>query len=301
MNSPVVSLIVPCYNQAQYLGEALQSVLNQSFTKWECIIVNDGSLDCTEEIALNWCKKDSRFIYFKKENGGLSSARNAGLQLSKGDYIQFLDSDDLLAPDKLFYSIKLFDANTKLDVVITNYNMLDSKDTQIKPPVYNISNVHFSFDTIVNQWDIDFTIPIHCALFKKSSVGNLQFNEMLKAKEDWLFWVQFFKNSYNVTFINQQLVSYRLHEKSMTQSASYMVESQSLALVLIKEELSTAQYEAFLLKRLNFYKQKYLDNAFKYSNLKNSLTYRFALKVKSVFKNLGLLPIVKIILQKFRN
>ncbi|MEM0541980.1 glycosyltransferase family A protein [Flavobacterium sp. j3] len=297
----LVTIIIPCYNQGQFLQETLVSVYHQTYTDWECIIVNDGSPDSTEEIALDWCKKDSRFIYFKKENGGLSSARNAGLQLSKGDYIQFLDSDDLLAPDKLFFSVKLFDVDTTLDVVITDYNMLDIKNSQIKPPVYNISNVHFNFDTIVNQWDIDFTIPIHCALFKKSSMGNLQFNEILKAKEDWLFWIQFFKKSYNVTFINQQLVSYRLHEKSMTQSASYMVESQSLALVLIKEELSTAQYEAFLLKRLNFYKQKYLDNAFKYSNLKNSLTYRFALKVKSVFKNLGLLPIVKIILQKFRN
>jgi glycosyltransferase involved in cell wall biosynthesis len=297
----LVTTIIPCYNQGQFLQETLESVYHQTYTDWECIIVNDGSYDSTEEIALDWCKKDSRFIYFKKENGGLSSARNAGLQLSKGVYIQFLDSDDLLAPDKLFFSVKLFDADTTLDVVITDYNMLDIKNSQIKPPIYNISNVHFNFDTIVNQWDIDFTIPIHCALFKKSSIGNLQFNEILKAKEDWLFWIQFFKKSDNVTFINQQLVSYRLHEKSMTHSASYMVESQSLALVLIKEELSRAQYELFLLKRLNFYKQKYLDNAFKYSNLKNSLTYRFALKVKLVFKNIGLLPTVKALLQKFRN
>jgi glycosyltransferase involved in cell wall biosynthesis len=297
----LVTTIIPCYNQGQFLQETLESVYHQTYTDWECIIVNDGSHDSTEEIALDWCKKDSRFIYFKKENGGLSSARNAGLQLSKGVYIQFLDSDDLLAPDKLFFSVKLFDADTTLDVVITDYNMLDIKNSQIKPPIYNISNVHFNFDTIVNQWDIDFTIPIHCALFKKSSMGNLQFNEILKAKEDWLFWIQFFKKSDNVTFINQQLVSYRLHEKSMTHSASYMVESQSLALVLIKEELSRAQYELFLLKRLNFYKQKYLDNAFKYSNLKNSLTYRFALKVKLVFKNIGLLPTVKALLQKFRN
>jgi hypothetical protein len=297
----LVTTIIPCYNQGQFLQETLESVYHQTYTDWECIIVNDGSYDSTEEIALDWCKKDTRFIYFKKENGGLSSARNAGLQLSKGVYIQFLDSDDLLAPDKLFFSVKLFDADTTLDVVITDYNMLDIKNSQIKPPIYNISNVHFNFDTIVNQWDIDFTIPIHCALFKKSSMGNLQFNEILKAKEDWLFWIQFFKKSDNVTFINQQLVSYRLHEKSMTHSASYMVESQSLALVLIKEELSRAQYELFLLKRLNFYKQKYLDNAFKYSNLKNSLTYRFALKVKLVFKNIGLLPTVKALLQKFRN
>lgn len=296
-----VSIIVPCYNQAQYLDEALQSVLDQTYQDWECILVNDGSSDTTEKIALEWCERDSRFIYFKKENGGLSSARNAGLRNAKGDYIQFLDSDDLLAAEKLFLSAKLFEVDTTLDVVITDYNMLDSKNFQIKPPIYDISNVDFNFYTIVNQWDIDFTIPIHCALFKKSSIGTLQFDESLKAKEDWLFWVQFFKKSHKFAFIHQKLVSYRLHENSMTQSASYMVESQSLALVLIKEELSAAQYELFLLNRLNFYKEKYLNNAVKYSILKNSLTYRFALKLKLIFSRLGLLTVMKIILQKLRN
>ncbi|WP_374360648.1 glycosyltransferase family 2 protein, partial [Cloacibacterium sp.] len=75
---PLISVVVPCYNQAQYLDECLQSVLNQTYQDWECIIVNDGSPDHTEEIAKNWVEKDTRFIYLSKENGGLSSARNAG-------------------------------------------------------------------------------------------------------------------------------------------------------------------------------------------------------------------------------
>ena len=83
----LVSIIVPCYNQAQYLPETLQSVLDQTYTNWECIIVNDGSPDATEAVAQEWCEKDHRFIYLKKENGGLSSARNAGLKIAKGDYI----------------------------------------------------------------------------------------------------------------------------------------------------------------------------------------------------------------------
>ena len=82
MNNPLVSIIVPCYNQAQYLPETLDSVLAQTYPYWECIIVNDGSPDNTEEIAKHYCEKDSRFKYVYKENGGLSSARNVSLHLT---------------------------------------------------------------------------------------------------------------------------------------------------------------------------------------------------------------------------
>ena len=99
---PKISIIVPCYNQSQFLDACLHSVFTQSHSNWECIIVNDGSTDRTEEISLAWCKKDDRFFYNRKENGGLSSARNIGLEASKGNYIQFLDADDLLDVKKLY-------------------------------------------------------------------------------------------------------------------------------------------------------------------------------------------------------
>ena len=89
---PLISVIVPCYNQAQYLDECLQSVLDQTYTDWECIIVNDGSPDNTEDVAKKWVEKDTRFIYLSKENGGLSSARNAGIEIAKGEWILPLDA-----------------------------------------------------------------------------------------------------------------------------------------------------------------------------------------------------------------
>src|SRR5690606_38985259 len=85
MNSKI-SVIIPCYNQAHYLEEALQSVLEQTYTDWECIIVNDGSQDNTENLAKKWIEQDSRFNYFFKENGGLCSARNFGIRNSSGVY-----------------------------------------------------------------------------------------------------------------------------------------------------------------------------------------------------------------------
>ena len=97
MQKSIVSIIVPCYNYAALFREALDSVLAQTYDDWECIIVNDGSTDDTEEIALQYCQKDERFIYFYKENGGHSSARNYGIKKSKGEYILPLDPDDKIA------------------------------------------------------------------------------------------------------------------------------------------------------------------------------------------------------------
>ena len=94
MKHPLVSIIVPCYNQAQYLSEALESVLQQTYTDWECIIVNDGSPDNTDIIVKDWLQRDNRFKYLYKDNGGLSSARNFGIENSNGTYILLLDADD---------------------------------------------------------------------------------------------------------------------------------------------------------------------------------------------------------------
>ena len=135
--SYLISVIVPCYNQAHFLDETLNSILNQSYTNWECIIVNDGSPDNTENIAKKWMKKDQRFKYISKENGGLSSARNHGLKVAKGDFIQFLDSDDLLSFDKFKKSINAF-KNQDAAIVITNFIRFKKKTfTQ-----YNHTYIH---------------------------------------------------------------------------------------------------------------------------------------------------------------
>ena len=114
---PKVSIIVPCYNQAEYLAEALDSVFSQSYSDWECIIVNDGSPDNTEEVANEYCEKDSRFKYLKKENGGLSSARNAGIKASFGKYILPLDADDKITTGYVEKAVEVLDNNPMVKVV----------------------------------------------------------------------------------------------------------------------------------------------------------------------------------------
>ena len=242
-NSPKISVIIPCYNQGDFLKETCNSVKQQTYTNWEAIIVNDGSTDNTENIALKICEADSRFQYYKKENGGLSSARNFGLEKSNGDYIQFLDSDDLLLPEKFSISLQ-----NDSDLIITNFEMLASKKR--KPPFCDLNNQEFNYESILLNWDIKFSIPIHCGLFKHSIAKNIKFNEKLKAKEDWYFWLDYLKYSPKVTYINTPLLLYRIHGNNMTRDNQHMLDNKKQVYSFIHTKLNAALKELFF-ERIN--------------------------------------------------
>lgn len=248
MYHPKVSIIVPCYNQAQFLPEALQSVLNQTYENWECIIVNDGSPDNTKEVAQKWVKKDPRFIYLFKENGGLSSARNAGLNIANGDFIQFLDADDCLDERKFELSLKaVSEMNlTKPKIVISNFRMFIADFNQSSPPFCVLKEGCFTFEKMLFGWDYEFNIPIHCGFFDSYFFKNFRFNEDLKAKEDWVMWLCLFKQKLECTFINQPFAFYRIHANSMTKEKSLMAENHMNAILYVESLVSEAVYKDFL-------------------------------------------------------
>jgi len=118
MGTPLVTIVTPCYNQAQYLSEALNSVLAQTYSNWECVIVNDASKDNTEEVALSYCKKDARIHYCPLEqNQGLCRARNHGINNSSGKYILPLDSDDMIGDRYLEEAVKVLETQNEVKVV----------------------------------------------------------------------------------------------------------------------------------------------------------------------------------------
>ncbi|MEO8255399.1 MAG: glycosyltransferase family 2 protein [Flavobacterium sp.] len=219
MNNPLVSIIVPCYNQAHYLTEALQSVLEQTYENWECIIVNDGSPDNTEAVAQEWLAKDSRFKYIYKENGGLSSARNAGLEVSRGEYIQFLDSDDLLNRYKLEKQLACL--TDKIDIVICDYFPFDNETGAFRRERYMnpFPDTNQFKNEIIIKWEKSLSIPCHCILFKTKLLSGkdsiIRFDESLPNHEDWDFWVRVFYYSSGIFNLKYSLVKYRIHNKSM--------------------------------------------------------------------------------------
>lgn len=115
MTSSLVSVIMPVYNAELYIAEAINSVLNQTHTNWELLIINDGSTDNSEKLIKNFT--DQRIIYNKQENKGVSAARNVGLKNMKGDYFCFLDADDLMTPQSISSRIKVFNRKDNLIAV----------------------------------------------------------------------------------------------------------------------------------------------------------------------------------------
>jgi len=188
--SLLVSIIVPCYKQAQYLPETLQSVLDQTYENWECIIINDGSPDNTEEVALEWRQKDNRFIYLNKENGGVSSARNVGLNLAKGRYIQFLDGDDILENDKILNQVNFLEQNKTIDIVFSsnrfffsnnNSNLFAIHYTGIIPTI-EISKNDSNQKEVLSMRNV---CTICSSLYRRHVFEIVQFKNVIY--EDWLF------------------------------------------------------------------------------------------------------------------
>lgn len=116
-SNSIVSVVIPCFNQGVFLDQSLRSISEQTFSSWECIIVNDGSTDETGKVAMEWVQKDSRFKYFSIPNGGVSNARNFGIGNAHGTYILPLDADDRIGPRYLEKAVALLDNNTEIHVV----------------------------------------------------------------------------------------------------------------------------------------------------------------------------------------
>lgn len=237
----LVSIIVPCYNQALFLDQALQSVVEQSYICWECIIVNDGSPDNTKTIVQQWAAKDSRFKYLEKENGGLSSARNAGIRMSKGELILPLDADDILHPDCLSRMVQVLMKDNKLCIVscYTGFFITSSKEVhfELQPKGSQIVNMLYQNQLIATS------------LFKKSSwelTGG--YDEKMKAGfEDWEFWLRVLKTekkSYHI--IPEILFYYRKSKNSMlTDTVTNHQETVKKYIIQKHPELYIADFHNF--------------------------------------------------------
>ena len=205
MINSLISIIVPCYNQAEFLEESLTSVLQQTYTTWECIIVNDGSPDNTAEVANRWLLIDKRFRYVYQENGGLSKARNKGIAHAEGEFLLPLDADDMISPDYVELALREFARDNFLTVVYSKANL---------------------FGTVSGEWLIeDFTIRklaekniIFCsAVYKKKDwerVGGYDEN-MTFGYEDWELWIAILKGGGKVKRIDRVGFFYRIRQNSL--------------------------------------------------------------------------------------
>ncbi len=216
--SSLISIIIPTFNRSHLLKETLDSVLAQTYTNWECIIVDDGSTDNTKGIIDEYVKNDNRFQYHKRPDSyssGGNGARNYGFEQSKGDYIQWFDSDDVMLPDYLKTKVSAFTKN--IDLVIcsgshTNYNLELIRNIDLKVNTFLYKDYA--------MWQLEVLTP--SVLFRKSFLKDksLFSTKIKKGQESEFFSRLFFKLPANkYTILNKSLFLYRQHDNSISKKS----------------------------------------------------------------------------------
>lgn len=247
---PTLSIIVPCYNQAEYLPETLDSVLKQTFQEWECIVVNDGSPDNTSEVANRYVELDSRFKLVDSENKGLSGARNTGIRASSGQFILPLDSDDLILPQYAQLAMEWFERFPETKLVYCQAKKFGVENKFWELPDY-------SWDKFI------FNNSIFCScVYRRSDYDKTSgYNESMKVGfEDWDFLLNLLNKEDVVYQIPEVLFLYRVKHVSMT-SSDVSANKEALAWQIIDNHKDI--YREYLFNRMAVINHEKVNNTAK--------------------------------------
>lgn len=233
--SKLVSIIIPTYNRAHLLGETLDSILAQTYTHWECIVVDDGSNDHTETILIKYSRKDPRFKYFSRpidKQKGANSCRNYGLEKSKGDYIQWFDSDDLMHPEKLEIKIK-YALSKKADIVVDTHTT-ESRINLTNTPKFEIfESADFYVDYILGKKPV----ITNDVMVRRSIVASRRFNENLHKAQEYEFFTRLFEQKLKYCFVDLPLTQYRESNDSISKNTSKGNPAQVESLIYLSKLL----------------------------------------------------------------
>lgn len=218
-NTGVVSVIIPIYKVEQYLRRCIDSIVNQTYTNLEIILVDDGSPDNCSQICDEYAAKDKRIIVIHKENGGLSDARNAGLEICKGEYVSFVDSDDWIANsfvEQLVNAVILHDA----DISVTNFIYEPRSSVAKAKPDSNIEILD-SQQSVKKLWSNDYVTFVTAwgKIYKASLFTSIRFPKG-KIHEDEYTTYKLLYQSKKTVFLNQPLYFYFQRKDSITAKAS---------------------------------------------------------------------------------
>ena len=273
-----VSIIVPVYNLGCYLAEALDSVLQQTYPQWECVIVNDGSTDNSEKVAMQYVEKDARFKYIYQENAGVAAARNNGIQNSDGLFILPLDCDDMLCPTYLEKGVARFLIYPETTLVYGKAELFGDSSG-----IWDLDE--YSWDSII--WA---NCIYNCAMFKRvdfEATGGYRNVQM----EDWDLWLSLLKPDSVVYQYDEVLFRYRIRRNSRGKSTADKLEMATIQIYENHKEI----YAPYLSKIVYFgiskliYESNYENMKEKYEHVLTTKAYRlgkFLLRPSSWLKKI---------------
>ncbi|CAN5734041.1 glycosyltransferase [soil metagenome] len=259
----IVSVIMPCYNQAQYLPEALESLFAQTYSYWECIVVSDGSPDNIREVIQEYIEKDDRIKFYDTENGGVSAARNYAIEKAVGTYILPLDSDDKISENYIERCVHVLSTFPSVTVVYGN----GRKFGIIEMP-WNFGVFGFK-ELLINN-------SIHCSgMYRRVdciSLGGYDVN-MKSGLEDWEFWINMLKKGGEVILLDEIVFYWRIKEISRTKEITKQTANRLIQYIYCKH---AELYEELFGNPIDLYKQyKSINDAL--DNIRKQ-PFRFALK-----------------------
>ena len=294
----LISIIIPVYNAEKYIEQCLNSIKNQTYNYFEVILVNDGSKDNSENICKKFSNSDARFRYFVKEHGGVSSARNLGLDNAQGYYITFIDSDDWVDENHLellvnnikennsdmaVSSIKNFNnidtfyfrANTNQEKYLLNFNKMRKEEFLVNLPKLILAQN--SYKIVVSK------------LFKKDFIHDIRFEETIIYVNDTQFLFDLYLKMNSISYINEATYIYRLHDESPSSNFNQQYTEQELLIYkkmyekIAELNLPTIHYVNTIRKFLDLQKD-FLENSILFNeyldfleNIEKTVTYPNAL------------------------
>jgi len=295
---PLVSIIIPTFNRAHLIGETLHSISAQTYQNWECIVVDDGSTDDTENVLRDYIQKDERFKYLKRpehrKRGG-NAARNFGFENSKGDYINFVDSDDLIHPDKLKLQLAVLEDDETCQVCLSEAELFSGSQRR-KKKSKPLEGIDFFEDYILRNIDMGTLQPLWRKEFLASA--DVVYDEKLKKAQDYDFFSRMsFRPDFLHCTVNSVLVFVRAEGKGRIKDLQNNPEGITSHLqayyktnLLVQERNDEALYKkhinVFLRKMLPYINAKDCDIALGFLKKMKDSAYKDDPKYKKHFRRI---------------
>lgn len=258
---PLISIIVPVFNSENTINRCVDSILQQTFTDWELLLIDDGSTDRSGEICDQYAAKDKRIEIFHKENGGVSSARNVGLDHAKGEWITFVDADDWIVKDCLNLDYSLFQE----DLIIFSYYYNYEIDNNLAFSMNNFAangeiELHDFCQTFIHE---GFFRTVWSKLFKRSLINNLRFDESVSIGEDHLFLLNYLCKIDACRFVDKPFYVHRafdiLFKKYQIEISKSIYIMGSLFSVYDKLNIYNKDFETDIFCEYKSFCQKHID------------------------------------------
>lgn len=223
---PIISVIVPCYNQGQYLAEALDSVLSSTLQDWECIIVNDGSTDNSADVAKRFVERDSRFRLLYQQNAGPSAARNHGVNESTGEFILFLDGDDKIESEYISSGVSYLKRHTDCTLFYCKARTFGSEE--------KIKNWNYTtYRNLLRYNSIDC-----CSIIRRKDFDRAGgFDENMRGYEDWDFFIRLLYKHDVVYQDERELFHYRVGANQNSVNAGAIARQDALTLYIYQKNI----------------------------------------------------------------